>query len=202
MKLNKLEFLAMNNWIRAIIQEKYEVKILRRLSKLDEIEIALEIGCGNGAGAHLIEKYFNPSKLIGVDIDEEMIKRAIEGHQDNDSMEFKVNDASKLGFPDHYFDAIFCFGAIHHIPNWRDCIYEMKRVLKPGGEIILEDLSIDSFASGIGKLWRKLFAHPYAEMYTSEDFKKHLIDVGFNNLSYEDFYPLKLIKHFSLSANS
>jgi ubiquinone/menaquinone biosynthesis C-methylase UbiE len=54
-------------------------------------------------------------------------------------------DASKLDFPDGHFDAVFDFGIIHHIPNWKDCIQELKRVLKPNGEVILEELSIDTF---------------------------------------------------------
>jgi ubiquinone/menaquinone biosynthesis C-methylase UbiE len=54
-------------------------------------------------------------------------------------------DASKLDFPDNHFDAVFDFGIIHHIPNWKDCIQELKRVLKPNGEVILEELSIDTF---------------------------------------------------------
>lgn len=31
-----------------------------------------------------------------------------------------------------------------HIPNWKDCIQELYCVLKPNGEVILEELSIDT----------------------------------------------------------
>jgi len=74
MKLNTLEFLAMNNPIRAFIQEKYELKILRAMTSVKNAQIALEIGCGNGNGSKLIKKYFSLKNIIGIDLDEKMEK--------------------------------------------------------------------------------------------------------------------------------
>jgi len=55
MKLNRLEFIAMNNLLRAYIQEKYELQILRTMTSIKNIQTALEIGCGNGNGTKLIK---------------------------------------------------------------------------------------------------------------------------------------------------
>ena len=199
MKLNKLEFLAMNNLIRALIQEKYELKILRSMASINNPQIALEIGCGNGNGTKLIKKYFSPKKIIGIDLDEKMIKIAKERNKDT-SISYKVMDASKLDFPDKYFDAIFDFGIIHHIPNWKDSLKEIKRVLRPKGELILEDLSIDTFSKGIGKLWRILSDHPYQHMYTSKQFTDLLKEIGFTIKNCKESNPLKMFKFFSLNA--
>jgi ubiquinone/menaquinone biosynthesis C-methylase UbiE len=199
MKLNKLEFLAMNNPIRAFIQEKYELKILRAMTSINNPQIALEIGCGNGNGTKLIKRYFSPKKIIGIDLDEKMIKIATKRNQDI-SISYKIMDASKLDFPDEYFDAIFDFGIIHHIPNWKDSLKEIKRVLKPKGEIILEDLSIASFSKDIGKIWRILSDHPYQFMYTPEQFTEFLNEIGFSINNYKESNPLKMIKFFSLNA--
>jgi len=65
MKLNKLEFLAMNNPIRAFIQDQYELKILRAMTPVNNAQMVLEIGCGNGYGSRLIQKYFSPKILSG-----------------------------------------------------------------------------------------------------------------------------------------
>ena len=199
MKLNKLEFLAMNNPIRAFIQGKYELKILRSMSSMKNAQMALEIGCGNGNGTKLIKKYFCPVKIIGIDLDERMIKIAKQRNKDT-SVTFKVMDASKLDFPDKYFDAIFDFRIIHHIPNWKDTLKEIKRVLKPKGELILEDLSIAAFSQGIGKIWRILSDHPYWYMYTPERFTEYLNEIGFSIKNYKESNPLKMIKFFSLNA--
>ena len=50
MKLNKLEFWAMNSPARAFIQDRYELKILRSMSSVKNPGMVLEIGCGNGRG--------------------------------------------------------------------------------------------------------------------------------------------------------
>jgi ubiquinone/menaquinone biosynthesis C-methylase UbiE len=199
MKLNKLEFLAMNNPIRAFIQDKYELKILRAMTSAQNAQMVLEVGCGNGNGSRLIQKYFSPKNIIGIDLDERMIKIASKRNPDP-SISYRVMDASKLDFPDGYFDAVFDFGIIHHIPNWKDALREIKRVLKPNGELIIEDLSIASFTKGIGELWRILSDHPYPSMYTPEQFTGFLAEIGFTIENYKESNPLTLVKFFSLNA--
>jgi len=199
MKLNHIEFILMNNPLRAFIQEKYEVNILRNMSSIKNIETALEIGCGNGNGTKLIKKYFLPKNIIAIDLDERMIEIAQKRNKDP-RVTFKVMDASKLDFPDNCFDAVFDFCIIHHIPNWKDCIEEVKRVLKPKGEFILEEVSIETFTKGIGRLWRKLLDHPYDYMFTPKQFTDYLNQTGFEILNYKELNPLKLIRHFSLNA--
>ncbi|NQT57035.1 MAG: class I SAM-dependent methyltransferase [Desulfobacteraceae bacterium] len=189
----------MNNPIRGYLQEIHEVRILREMTSIKSIERALEIGCGNGNGTRLIKKYFNPQKITAVDLDERMIE--IARRKDNDpSIDYQVMDASKLDFPDHSFDAVFDFGIIHHIPNWKDCISELKRVLKPEGTVILEELSTETFLTIPGRIWKVLLDHPYDEMFSKEEFVDELESQGFMIRGYKESYPLKLFTHFSLVA--
>lgn len=109
-------------------------------------------------------------------------------------------DASKLRFADESFDAVFDFGIIHHIPNWRDCLRELSRVLKPGGRLILEDVSRESFARDIGLLWRVLSAHPYDDMYDRDEFRDFLCSLGMTIESWREANPLGLLRLFSLVA--
>jgi ubiquinone/menaquinone biosynthesis C-methylase UbiE len=199
MKLNYLEFIAMNNPVRRFVQEKYELKILRKISSVKDIDIALEIGCGSGNGSNLIKKYFFAKNIVGIDLDERMIRKAEKRNTDQ-SISFRVMDASKLDFPDNSFDAIFDFGIIHHIPNWKDCINEIGRVLKPGGELILEDLSRESFIQDIGLLYRIISVHPYRELYKIDEFTEYLKQAGFEILNFRKSNPLGLIRFFSLNA--
>jgi ubiquinone/menaquinone biosynthesis C-methylase UbiE len=199
MILNRLEFRLMNNPLRAFIQERYEVKILRSMIESRRFRHVLEIGCRNGTGTRLIKKYFHPEKITAIDLDEKMIKIATVKNNDL-SVEYRVMDASELGFPDAIFDAVFDFGIIHHIPDWRKCIKELHRVLKNGGEMILEELSAETFKTPSGRLWKLLLDHPYENMFSTEEFKKQMTDEGFKILNFKDLHPLKMIKHFSLIA--
>ncbi|MCP5054760.1 MAG: class I SAM-dependent methyltransferase, partial [bacterium] len=201
MKLNTIEFLLMNNPFRSYIQEKYELpKLMNMLpSTAGNFDSVLEIGCGSGNGSTLIKKYFNPPHITGVDLDEKMIRKAQERVPDT-SMTFLVMDASKLSFADQTFDAVFNFGVIHHIPNWKDCISEVRRVLKHGGQLIMEDLSLDTFSGFPGRLWKLLLAHPYREMYSTGEFVDQLEKAGFIINDFKTSNPLKMIRYFSLVA--
>lgn len=147
--MNKNEFWLMNNPARAFIQ-RFEARKLRKMSDLKEGKNILEIGCGQGVGTQLIKTYFKPQRIQAIDLDPKMIQRAKRRIKDS-HVHFEVGDASQLRFKDNSFDAIFDFGIIHHIPNWRDCLKELYRVLKPGGQLIMEDLSIDTFQTRLGE---------------------------------------------------
>jgi ubiquinone/menaquinone biosynthesis C-methylase UbiE len=201
MKLNHLEFLLMNNPLRAYIQENYELPAFIKHLGAEKFDSVLEIGCGNGNGTRLIRKYFNPLHITAIDLDEKMIRIAQRKNQDPQTV-FQVMDAAKLSFADQSFDAIFDFGIIHHIPNWKTCIAELKRVLKNNGKLLLEDLSIDSLSGFPGLLWKFLSAHPYDQMFSSSEFEQYLMDAGFAVRHLEKSNPLKMIKYFFLTADA
>jgi ubiquinone/menaquinone biosynthesis C-methylase UbiE len=189
----------MNNPIRATLQEYVEVRFLRKFINKSDVGNVLEIGCGNGHGTKLINRYFSPKNIQAVDLDEKMIAIAQKRNK-NSKITFTVMDATNLKFPDHHFDTVFDFGIIHHIPNWKDCITELKRVLKPNGIIILEELSIETFSTFLGKIIRKLTVHPYNEMYSTDKFSNALKEAGFTIQIMRKMYPLRLIKYFVLIA--
>jgi len=200
MKLNHLEFFLTNNPVRAYIQEKYELPILMNMLTSSAFNSVLEIGCGNGNGTKLIKKYFNPQQITAIDLDEKMIQIARESGQDK-STSFQVMDASELDFPNDSFDAIFDFCIIHHIPDWKNCIGELKRVLKGGGNLVVEEFSIDTFSGFPGWLYKPLLRHPYEQMFSTEDFVRHLEHVGFKIQEFKKSNPFKMMKHFFLVAS-
>jgi ubiquinone/menaquinone biosynthesis C-methylase UbiE len=200
MKLNQLEFFLVNSPIRAYIQEKYELPILMNMLTSKTFDSVLEIGCGNGNGTKLIKKYFNPTHITAIDFDEKMIqiaKRTVHDEITN----FQVMDASTLDFPNESFDAIFDFGIIHHVPNWKDCIEELRRVLKKGGKLILVEFSLDTFSGFPGAIYRSLLKHPYEQMFSTEEFVKHLENVEFKIDGFKKSNPFKIMPHFSLVAS-
>jgi glycosyltransferase involved in cell wall biosynthesis/ubiquinone/menaquinone biosynthesis C-methylase UbiE len=50
---------------------------------------------------------------------------------------FILHDAETLPFDDSAFDVVYSNGVIHHTPNTRSVICEMRRVLRPGGRAIV-----------------------------------------------------------------
>lgn len=96
----------------------------------------LEIGCGNGYGGYLLNQ-FQPKSYIGLDMMEEQIEIACKNYP---QYKFIIQDAADLGqFADASKDVIIIFGVLHHIPEWRKVLDEIRRVLKPNGSFFLEE---------------------------------------------------------------
>ena len=157
----------------------------------------LEIGCGTGNGSKLIKKYFQAKRIYATDLDKRMIDIAIKKN-DDDSISFEVQSATKLKYKNNYFDAVFGLGVIHHIPDWKGCLMELRRVLKPNGPLIVEDLSIETFSTPLGKLMKKILEHPYNTMHKENEFVDYLKKIGFKIVVYKRYSPL--IKYFIVVA--
>lgn len=105
--------------------------------------------------------------------DPEQIKRAEKNLKPKfkDKIEFKVSDAMALDEPDGRFDAVFSFGVIHHMEDWRSAIKETSRVLKNGGEFFFEEV-LRSFLRNF--IVRSFTAHPRGGEFDFEEFKDEL----------------------------
>lgn len=55
-------------------------------------------------------------------------------------IELVYADAKNLPWPDQSFDVIISNSLIHHLPDPLPCFQEMRRLLKPQGNIIVRDL--------------------------------------------------------------
>ena len=186
MLMNNLGRLGMSmpfrEWASNSVVKKYYRDYVQRLKG----GTLLEIGCGNGAGAKVIKKYFSPKKIAATDLDPFMIKVAKLNVHDP-SIIFETGDATKLKYQTGQFDAVFVFDALHHIPGpqWRDCLKEIYRVLKPGGLFFIYDVSIEYFETFIGRVLRPLYVHPYDSMYRRDEFVDFLPKLNFKILKKE-----------------
>ena len=136
MKLSDIEFRAMDSWWRRWGQEHFEFPLFQRLGLDLKNKDVLELGCGNGYGASLINKQ-SPRSYIGLDVMEEQIEKA---RQRYPQFTFFVQDATDLSqFADASKDVVIIFGVLHHIPEWRKVIDEIRRVLEPNGSLFVEE---------------------------------------------------------------
>lgn len=185
MILNSIEYWAMNNPIRGLIQKHLEAPRLERLCN-GQPDSVLEIGCGQGAGARIIFDLFSPAKYTGIDLDPKMVRRARRKQHGLKNALFLQGDATRLPFADGSFDLAVDFGIIHHIPNWREALAELRRTLRTNGEIYFEELPVETWERGIGKPLKKILEHPYEEMFRQHEFLRELERLGFVVDAYED----------------
>jgi ubiquinone/menaquinone biosynthesis C-methylase UbiE len=200
MKLNALEFKVVNNGLRNFIFSNIEFRRIRKMVSLPPKATCLEIGCGSGYAASQICKYYRPLKLKAMDLDPKMIEMA-KSRYHGFPIEFSVADATSLPYATSQFDAVFEFGVLHHVPDWRKALQEIYRILKPNGIFVAEDLSKDTFETKLGRHGRKHFDHPYQKMFYKHEFIRELKDMHFDIRHDQSFFPLRLIKYFLVVAD-
>ena len=103
----------------------------------------LDIGTGSGRLAiELAKARDNTFQVIGLDISENMLKRArknaIEAGVEN-KIRFVQATASKLPFPEKSFDLVVSYASLHHWLNPVTVFNEAQRVVKNEGIVIIRD---------------------------------------------------------------
>jgi ubiquinone/menaquinone biosynthesis C-methylase UbiE len=188
-----------NNRLRPYVREQFEVKPLRRATDVGTIPHALHIECKDGKPTSLIMEYFSIERVSAIDRDE----RSIAAARANPALvgvDFSVGDVRSLSFEDSGFDAVFDLAELHNYADWERGLSEIARVLKAGGLLILEELSLESFTHGAGRLFRVLTEHPYDVMLTANTFRDSVLKNRFEILHFEERNPLGLLRYFTMIA--
>ncbi|MDI9475432.1 MAG: class I SAM-dependent methyltransferase [Natronincolaceae bacterium] len=132
----------------------------------------LDMGCGTGNfSIKLAEK---GCKVFGIDISEEMLKKAREKAQKrNLDIEFYNMDVYNINFPGESFDGIFSMAAFEFIKEPQKAYDEMYRVLKRNGYLL------------IGTINRK---SKWGEFYVSRSLRRNSI---FKHADFKSMGDLK-----------
>lgn len=104
---------------------------------------ALDVCCGTGISTDIICRKVSPgAKVFGVDFADEMLQIARKNHgRKYRNVTFITGDASQLDFEDNSFDMITIVFGIRNIFDREKALREFLRVSKPGGKLIIMELS-------------------------------------------------------------
>ncbi len=199
MKMNKFESMLMTFDLGRQAYLKGIVRKLQQISQLSPDKKILEIGCGNGIGTRLIQEYFKPSEFIATEFDPELVEIA-QLKNKGARVVVEAGDATDLRFQDNEFDAVIGLSVIHHIPNWKDCLDELHRLIKPNGLLIIKELSIETFETPFGRIARRFVEHPYDAMLKKKEFLEYLEQRGFKVAALQSHSMLYFLNDFFLIA--
>ena len=174
MKVNWPERIWVNSPVRLFVQRQ-ETLFFKKLREMEPDASCLEIGCGRGAAVEIIIKAFGPRRIHASDIDPGMIRMAVlkEVPRHKGRVLHLVADAQYLPYPDRCMDAVFNYGIIHHLEDWRLGISEVARVLKKGGGFYFEEIYPPLYANF---LFRNILAHPKENRFHSSEYRAALKD--------------------------
>jgi len=129
-------------------EQKFRGKALD-LAELKPGESVLDIGCGTGTLAIAAKRRVGSGgNVYGIDASPEMIARAEKkARKAGVEVGFKNTLAEALPFSAGQFDVVLSTVMLHHLPRniRKQCSQETRRVLKPGGRLLVVD-----FANSVG----------------------------------------------------
>lgn len=175
-------FLGTDIWRKYVLAEA--VNTLARLvrGRVSTGGCVLDIGCGQGTAAPLLDAYFKPARIIGLDIDDELIQN---GHEVASAWDMSAEltltrgCATDIPFEDTTVDMVFCHQLLHHLVAQRQALAEMHRVLRPGGLLLVAESCRIFIQSSVV---RALFMHPEQTQHTANGYIDLVRDAGFGLL--------------------
>ena len=120
-----------------------------------------DFGCGVGAATRMLASMVGPTGTVtGIDAYDSQLHQAFRlcDEAGLQNVSFCQADASDTELPANSFDLVYCRFLLLHLTDPFACLREMRRVLKPGGVIVVEDgdlatatsvplTALDAFAS-------------------------------------------------------
>ncbi len=149
------------------------------LGYLDQRDSVLDIGCGS---SRII---LDLPKAVGLDILQRKLRWLRPRHE-----RLVRASCDRLPFPDEHFEAVICSEVIEHVPDTPEVLDEMKRVLKPGGILILGTPDYGRWLWWViewiyGKVLPGAYAQEHITHFTWRSLSDRLEASGFEILDYD-----------------
>lgn len=133
----------------------------------------LDIGCGAGSDLRAFNKI--GWEAVGVEINQSACEHAWAA-----GLEVICGTIFDAGFPDNSFDIVRLRHVLEHLDNPRQVLTEVKRILKPGGQVIITTPHIHSFNFALfRKFWYHLDVPRHLYLFNCNNLKQLARVIGF-----------------------
>ena len=137
-------------------------------------ERVLDIGAGYGIAVELISPHVGEAFLL--EIEGAMAEKAWR-RLSSPKVHVVVGDASNLPFRDSYFDLVYFFDSLHHIPRRVEALREGARVLREGGLLAIFDFDGSKMTTKLLKVMERLFGIS-SDFYSLDEVRGLVEDLG------------------------
>jgi len=130
----------------------------------------LEVACGGGMGLGYLAKV--AKKVVGGDLDKNILKYPLEYYKGRDKIEVKEFDAQNLPFEGKSFDVLILYEAIYYLAKPEKFVSEAHRVLKEDGVLLICSVNKDWADFNPSPCSIKYFSAPDLYSLTNQKFSK------------------------------
>src|ERR1051326_1277628 len=95
----------------------------------------LDLGCGTGWASRRLARV--AAEVIGVDVADEMLRRAEQASSDSSNIRYVWGSAEKIPVPDNYFTKVLSVESFYYYADQGKALEELRRVLAPGGKLFI-----------------------------------------------------------------
>jgi ubiquinone/menaquinone biosynthesis C-methylase UbiE len=101
----------------------------------------LSLGCGPGGVELSLARLCPEAAIHGIDLNPDLLKMGQDRARDEHlSVTFEEADLNTAAFPAELYEVVFCHASMHHVLELEHLADQIKRTLKPGGRLIVEDV--------------------------------------------------------------
>lgn len=153
----------------------------------------LEVGAGSGDFLHLLEGA--GYRVEGV----ELSKRAALQAKQKYGLTLHQGTLAEAAFPDEYFDYIVMYHVLEHVPSPREVLQEARRILKPGGRILIEVPNVRSIDTLLARrLLLNVLDYPnHLYAFSRATLRRLVEEAGFATLGLHGGFPFLLARYMT-----
>jgi ubiquinone/menaquinone biosynthesis C-methylase UbiE/DNA-binding transcriptional ArsR family regulator len=140
-----------------------------------------DLGCGTGLVSAALAPFV--ARVVAVDASPEMLQAARARVGSADNVDLRRGDLEALPIDDERLDVATLMLVLHHVPDPAVALKEVARVLKPGGRLLLVDMSPherENYRQQMGHVWLG---------FADEQMRRLLTDAGFSEIRITALVP-------------
>ena len=142
--------------------------------------VILDVGCGGGKTVNRLAQLAPQGKVFGIDYSPDMVEYSKKVNQKliaQNRVEIVEGSVEKMGFSNDYFDLVTAFETYYFWTNFPDALKEIKRVLKPGGKLLLVNEMVQDGEYEVTH--EKLIKETHVHIISLEEIRNIIQSVGF-----------------------
>jgi demethylmenaquinone methyltransferase/2-methoxy-6-polyprenyl-1,4-benzoquinol methylase len=122
------------NTVFSLGQDRAWRQAAARATHLTPGEVAIDVACGTGGLTRDLQQLALGALVVGMDFSQEMLKRAGQGR-------YVAADALRLPLEDASVDVVTIAFGLRNLPEPAQGLLEFRRVLRPGGRLVVCEFS-------------------------------------------------------------